>query len=216
MVCKDKGNNLQTTLYRKPSDQQSYRQTKSEHHSAYVSHTLSNILEVVRKNWHILQINPEFRNVFVNKPTIAFKWIERNKNMQNLKGGHLKRWKSCQKEIRKTRQGKSRTCNTTRLALYCMQVVNTNTFRGIQTKSVFNIYHTIACKSQWIIYWLECILCNIQYVVSQKPVLTSLNNHWEDVSNPKAIPVCVYFIKEGHNFIQCAKFNRATNRNGKC
>ena len=29
--------------------------------------TLSNISEVVRKNWHILQINPEFRNVFVNR-----------------------------------------------------------------------------------------------------------------------------------------------------
>ena len=26
-----------------------------------------------RKNWHILQINPEFRNVFVNKPAIEIK-----------------------------------------------------------------------------------------------------------------------------------------------
>ena len=49
--------------------------------------TLPNISEIVRKNWHILQINPEFRNVFVNKPTIAFK---RNKNIQDLIGGHLR------------------------------------------------------------------------------------------------------------------------------
>ena len=34
----------------------------------------------------ILQIIPEFRNVFVNKLTIAFK---RNKNMQNLISDHL-------------------------------------------------------------------------------------------------------------------------------
>ena len=48
--------------------------------------TLPNISEVVRKNCHILHINPEFRNVFANKPTIAFK---RNKNIQNLTGSHL-------------------------------------------------------------------------------------------------------------------------------
>ena len=34
----------------------------------------------------ILQIIPEFRNVFVNKLTIALK---RNKNMQNLISDHL-------------------------------------------------------------------------------------------------------------------------------
>ena len=34
MVCKDKENNLQTTLYRKPTDQQSYLHAKLEHPSA--------------------------------------------------------------------------------------------------------------------------------------------------------------------------------------
>ena len=49
---------------------------------------LPNISEVVKKNWHILQMNLEFRNVFVNKPTIAFK---RNKNVQNLIAGNLRK-----------------------------------------------------------------------------------------------------------------------------
>ena len=31
MICKDKENNLQITLYRKPTDQQSYLHAKSEH-----------------------------------------------------------------------------------------------------------------------------------------------------------------------------------------
>ena len=35
--------------------------------------TLPNISDVARKNWLILQINLEFRNVFVDKPTITFK-----------------------------------------------------------------------------------------------------------------------------------------------
>ena len=159
---------------------------------------IPNISEVVRKNWHILQINTEFRNMFVNKPTIAFK---RNKNTQDLIGGYLiKDGKVAKKKIEKW-QAKSKTCNTTRLALRCMQMINTNKFRSNQTKRVFNIYHFITCKSQWIIYLLKCILCNIQTSFKIR-----LNNHRKDVSNPKPLPACVYSRKEGHNFIQYAKF----------
>ena len=35
--------------------------------------TLPNISEIVRKNWHILQVSSELRDAFVNKTTIAFK-----------------------------------------------------------------------------------------------------------------------------------------------
>ena len=45
--------------------------------------TLPNISDVVRKNCIFV---PEFRNVFVNKPIIAFK---RNKNIQDLIGDHF-------------------------------------------------------------------------------------------------------------------------------
>ena len=87
-----------------------------------------------------------------------------------------------------------------------MQVVNTNTFKSNQTKRVFKIYHTIKCKCQWIIYLLECILCNLQSVgKSETSFDIRLNNLWKDVSNPKAIPTCVYFRKTGHNFMQHAK-----------
>ena len=48
--------------------------------------TLPNVSEVVRKNLHILQINHEFPNVFINKREIEFKRI---KNMQDFIGGHL-------------------------------------------------------------------------------------------------------------------------------
>ena len=66
------------------------------------SRTFPNISEVVTKNWYILQINPKFRNVFVNKPTIVFK---RNKYIQDLIGGHLlKDGKVDKKKIQK-RQG---------------------------------------------------------------------------------------------------------------
>ena len=100
-----------------------------------------NAFEHIR-SWHILQIIPEFCNVFVNKPTVAFK---RN---QDLICGHLIKDEKVAKKQFEKRQDKRKTCNTTRLALCCMEVVNTNKFRCNQTKRVFNIYHTITCKSQ--------------------------------------------------------------------
>ena len=35
------------------------------------------------------------------------------------------------------------------------------------------IYHTITCKSPWIICLLESIPCNLLYISNQKSVLTS-------------------------------------------
>ena len=88
-----------------------------------------------------------------------------------------------------------------------MQVVNTNTFKSNQTKWFFNIYHTITWKSQWIIYFLESILCSIQYVGKLETSFNiRLNNQPKGVSNPKAIPACVHFRNEGHNLIQHSKF----------
>ena len=82
--------------------------------------TLKNISETVNKNLHILQINPELCNVFVNKPTIASK---RNKNIQDLIDGHfIKDGKIGEKKL-ENRQGKSKTCNITRSGLCCMQQI---------------------------------------------------------------------------------------------
>ena len=153
-----------------------------------------------------MQINTEFHNVFDKTPTIAFK---RNKNIQELIGGNLiKDGKLIKRNEVKNKNGKSKTCNTSnRTSLCCTQVVNTNTFKSNQTNRVFNIYHTITCKSQWLIYLLECTLCNIQYVgKSETSFNIRLNNHRKDVNNPKAIPACLHFKKEGHNFMKHAKF----------
>ena len=59
----------------------------------------------------------------------------------------------------------------------------------------------------WIIYLLECILCNIHYVgKSGTSFNIRSNDYWKEVSSPKSIPAYVHFRKEGHNFIQHAKF----------
>ena len=75
------------------------------------------------------------------------------------------------------------------------------------TKRTFNIFRKLTCKSQYVIYLMECTLCKIQYLGKSKtPLNLRLNNHREDVNNPKAIPACHYFKIHGHNFMNNAMF----------
>ena len=72
------------------------------------------------------------------------------------------------------------------------------------TKQEFSTYTTPlhAKKSHWILYLLECILCNLQYVSkSETSFNIRLNNHRKDVSNLKTIPTCLRFRKKGYSFI---------------
>ena len=74
--------------------------------------------------------------------------------MQDLIGDHsIKDGKVVNSKL-EIRQGKRKTCNAPTLALCCIQVINTNTFKTNKTKKVFDIYHTITGKRQWIIYLL--------------------------------------------------------------
>ena len=50
-------------------------------------------------------------------------------------------------------------------------------------------------------------MCNLQHVGKRKTSFNiRLSHHRNNVSNPKAVPACIHFRKEGHNFIQHAKF----------
>ena len=96
--------------------------------------------------------------------------------------------------------GKCDPCNSTR-CLYCQQLISTTTFRSNQTSKTFKIYHRVNCKRSFVIYVLECYICNIQYVgKSETPFNIRLNNHRKDVKNPNAIPACKHFIRQDHDF----------------
>ena len=66
---------------------------------------------------------------------------------------------------------------------------------------MFKIYHRVDCKSSFVIYLLECYICNIQYVgKSETPFNIRLNNHRKDVKNRNAIPACRRFNRHVHDF----------------
>ena len=55
--------------------------------------TLPNIKTILEKHWHMLNVNPELKKVFENKPLLAFR---KNKNLRQLiEGRQQKKIKSC-------------------------------------------------------------------------------------------------------------------------
>ena len=83
---------------------------------------------------------------------------------------------------------------------------NTNTFKTNMSKQEFKIYHRVTCKSKFIIYLLECILCRIQCIgKSEWPMNIRINKHRNDVFREEAIHVCQHFRQVSHNFNKHAK-----------
>ena len=85
--------------------------------------------------------------------------------------------------------------------------MTTNTFTSQQTKQTLKIFFNLNCKSEYVIYLLECILCKIQYVGKAETALNlRINNHRKDTKKPNYILACKYFQKQGHDFNKHTKF----------
>ena len=62
-----------------------------------------------------------------------------------------------------------------------------------QSNQQNKIYHKVNSKSSFIIYLLECYICNIQYISkSETPFNIRLNNHRKNVKNPNTILASKY------------------------
>ena len=156
------------------------------------------------KHWHVLQVNPELKERFQSSPIIAFC---KNKNLKQIIGSntieHNKKLIRSNKKV----NCKSSPCLSNTRALCCKQVVSITSFKSNQTNRVFKIFHNINCKSTFLIYLLECNICNIQYVgKSETTCNIRLNNHRKDVKDPKALLADKYFILPGNDFNKNAKF----------
>ena len=161
------------------------------------SWALQNLKDILTKHWHILQTNQSYKKTFIKLPIIAFRKdttlkqiigtnaIHNNKKLIKSKNNHT---------------GKCVPCNSTH-CLCCQQLISKITFKSNQTNKTFKIYHRVDCKSSFVIYLLECYICNIQYVGKSKTTFNiRLNNQKKDVKNPNAIPACKHFTRNDHDF----------------
>ena len=117
--------------------------------------------KTINKHWNVLQINPGLRETFQNNPIVAFK---RNKNLQEIIGGHTIKNGKVFKANSKNRKEKRQSCNKSKSSRCCKQVIDTSTFRSYQTQQLYTIFHKLNCKSKFIIYFMEYASCKVQYV----------------------------------------------------
>ena len=103
-------------------------------------------------------------------------------------------------------KGECIPCNASR-CLSCQQITATTTFASTQTKEKFNMYHKVSCKSNYVIYLLECLRCKIQYVgKSETSFHIRLNNHRKDIKSPNTIEPCQHFNNLKRAFHKHGKF----------
>ena len=165
------------------------------------------------KQWHVLQVKPELKERFQSSLIIAF----RKKYLKQIIGSdtieHNKKLFRSNNKV----NGKSSPCLSNTRTLCCKQVVSTTSFKRNQTNRVFKIFHNINCKSTFLIYLLECNICNIQYVGKSEATFNiHLNNRRKDVKDPNALPAGKHFTSPGHDFNKNAKFTlteKLTNTN---
>ena len=131
----------------------------------------------------------------------------RNKNLKEMIGRTRIENGKVKKFNISARTGKCTPSLSGPRTLCCNQVLTRNTFMNQQTKRTFNIFFNLNCKSKYVIYLMECILCRIQYVEKAEAAFNlRLNNHKKDTEKPNSILACKHFEKKGHNFNKHAKF----------
>ena len=133
--------------------------------------------------------------------------FHKSKNLRQLIGGTIIEKNKTLLTTNKFTNGKCSPCFSNSRTLCCKQVIKTEHFKSNQTNRTFRIFQKTTCKSNFIIYLLECELCKIQYVGKAE---TAFNirfiKHSKDVKDPKAIPVDKHFYQTGDNFNLHAKF----------
>ena len=91
--------------------------------------------------------------------------------------------------------------------LCCTQVELTNSFRSTVTYKTFKIYNKLSCKSKYLIYLMEFVLCNKQYRSKSETTFNlRLENHWKDVNEQNLLQSDQHFRLPGHNFSTYTKF----------
>ena len=165
---------------------------------------LPNISNIVRKHWNIVNISRTLQGLLQEEPITVY---TRNRNPKELIGSNCI-------ENGKVKQAKNKftifkcfLCLSKTGNLCCSQLTSTVTFISQQTKRRFKIYHKVNCKSEYVIYLMECTLCNKQYAGKAEIAFNIRpNNHRKGTKNPNAILAGRHFQQEGHNFNSHAKF----------
>jgi hypothetical protein len=200
-INRAKGNRREDLLQYK-----SVEQTTSQRIPFVVTYypDLPNLKAAVEKHWPILNINQKMKETFSQKPIMAYR---KNQNLGDILGQKTLLNNKVIRKDTSNQTGSCRPCLSRNDNLCCKQIRRTSQFRSSVTNKKYKIFHKVNCKSKWVVYLLECIICKLQYVgKSEWPMNIRLNKHRNDVHRADGLDVCKHFQKPGHNFNTHAKF----------
>ena len=86
-------------------------------------------------------------------------------------------------------------------------MVDTYFVTNRKTGKKFHIFHHLNCKSNNVIYLIECSLCNFKPYIGKSETASNLriNNHRSDSRKEDSITVDQHFSTNGHKFEKHAK-----------
>ena len=131
---------------------------------------LKELQSVLNKNYEILKNDPRLREVFSEKPTIAFR---RKKNLRNI---------LCRNDVRKREEDKHekkcKGCQLCRIMSEKDEVVNDK--NGLSVKCQRGGH----CKSTGVVYAIKCKKCKLLYIgETKKPMSDRYGGHKYDINN---------------------------------
>ena len=95
--------------------------------------------------------------------------------------------------------GQCQKCDSRR-CMTCKNIQCTQTFSSTHTGETFIIYCNANCKTENIIYLLECAICGLQYIGETKQQLSKrLNGHRSDANCKPDLPLSRHLRSTGHH-----------------
>ena len=163
---------------------------------------LPNIKEILKKHWHIFNIDSSFKEI-LNSSQLMVAFNKSSSLKQLIRTNTIRNNHKVLTLAQTTTADQCTPCYTNRL-LCCQQettaFLKTTTFKSTQTRETFTIFHQFTCHSNYVIYLLECINCKIQYVGKSETSLNiRLNNHRKDIKKPNTIEPCKHFNNNEHS-----------------
>ena len=147
-----------------------------------------------------------FKNIstFEKEPIIKHRW---NQNLEDL----IKSKEILAGKVERIYINKSplycRLCFARRDNICSQQVLKTNTFTSCRTGEKFKTFHQLNCKSLLLIYFIQCWICQLQYLgKSETSFNIRLQNHWKDSKNKNPILACKPVQNLNHNSQRDEKF----------
>ena len=164
--------------------------------------SLPNIRDKIDSHWDKLQINPKIKDIFRNKPVVAYR---RNRNIHDIVGGKTV---VNDKVIRNVvAKGHSSPCKRGHGSKCCKQIMHTTTFTSHKTGRIYHIREKMNCKDSWLIYLCSCKKCNIQYTgKTEWPFNVRLNKYRFDIGAEETQLIIRHFKQSDHDFERDMKF----------